>query len=91
MYRSNLGTSRGSVTNTKGGSSTVFGVDQLPLGDLVTGLQAADIRPSDGPVHLSDFRCIASYNWLDSSEPTILVPGMSGPCYHLVLSVKHKY
>jgi hypothetical protein len=35
-----------------------------------------DSSPRDGPVALSDFAVIASYNWLDEPQPTILVPGM---------------
>ncbi len=35
-----------------------------------------DSSPRDGPVALSDFAVIASYNWLDEPQPTILVPGI---------------
>lgn len=36
----------------------------------------SDGGPTHGPFALSDFAVIASYNWLNEPEPTILVPGM---------------
>lgn len=77
-YRFNYGrggTSRNPITNTKRDRSPSPDVDELPLGDLVVELHPADISPSDGLTHISNYKCIASYNWLDSSEPVILVPG----------------
>ena len=74
------GKSQGFLTGTKGGYSASPGEDKLPPGDIVVSIHAADISPSAGPARLSNFRCIASYNWLDSSEPVILVPGTSVPC-----------
>ncbi len=82
-YRSNHGrggTSRASLTSKWRGASASPDGDELPLGDLLVGLNAADISPSDGAPQISNFQCIASYNWLDSSEPTILVPGKSISC-----------
>ncbi len=81
-YQSNYergGTSRRSLTTTKGGRSASLGGNELPPGDLVVRFHAADISPSGGPAQISHFQCIASYNWLDSSEPIILVPGISFP------------
>jgi len=43
---------------------------------LLLELDATDIAPSGGPAQMSDFTHVASYNWLDSDEPVILVPGM---------------
>ena len=57
------------------GHSASLGHDKLQPGNLIIGLNAADISPSSGPAQISNFQCIASYNWLDKSEPTILVPG----------------
>ena len=51
--------------------------DGLQPGKLIIRLNAADILPSNGPAQISNFKCIASYNWLDKSEPTVLVPGKS--------------
>ena len=59
------------------GYSASLGRDELQPGNLIIGLNATDILPSSGPAQLSNFQCIASYNWLDKSEPTILVPGKS--------------
>lgn len=55
--------------------SASLGRDELRPGKLIITLNAADISPSAAPPQISDFQCIASYNWLDKSEPTILVPG----------------
>lgn len=57
------------------GHSPALADNEVPPGDLVVRLHAADISPSGGPAHLSNFRSVASYNWLDSSKPVILVPG----------------
>lgn len=57
------------------GHSASLGRDELQPGNLIIGLNATDILPSSGPAQISNFQCIASYNWLDKSEPTILVPG----------------
>lgn len=81
-YRSGYGrggTSRGSLTSTRLGLSASPSGNELPLGDLVVRLHAADISPSDGPAEISNFQCVASYNWLDSSAPIILVPGKVSP------------
>ena len=59
------------------GHSTPLSHDELQPGDLILELKAADISPSTGLAQLSHFQCIASYNWLDRSEPTVLVPGES--------------
>lgn len=74
------GTSRVFLTATKGGRPASPGEDELPLGDEVVSIHAADISPSAGSARISNFRCIASYNWLDSSKPVILIPGISVPC-----------
>lgn len=53
--------------------------DEVPTGDLFAVLDAADISVSARPAEMSNFQYVASYNWLDSSEPVILVPGMFCP------------
>ena len=45
--------------------------DRKPLAEL----RADNLGYSDQVVQINDFKNIASYNWLDRSEPTILVPG----------------
>lgn len=39
-------------------------------------ISKSDSSPTHGLVALSDFAVIASYNWLNEKQPTILVPGM---------------
>ena len=68
--------SRVSMTANQRGASASPGDDELPPGSLIARLNAADILSSDAPIKISNFQCIASYNWLDSCEPIILVPGM---------------
>ena len=58
-----------------GGHFASSGGDEQPSSDLVLRFNAASILPSGGPAQMSDFKCIASYNWLDSSDPVIMVPG----------------
>jgi len=41
-----------------------------------TVISKDDSNPAHGTIALSDLTVIASYNWLDQPEPTILVPGM---------------
>ena len=50
----------------------------------MSAIDAADVKvlqPKDGsPVHseslkISHFKDLASYNWLDEADPTVLVPG----------------
>ena len=57
--------------------SASLGRDDLQPGNLMKELNAGFISLSSGPAQISNFQCIASYNWLDRSEPTILVPGKS--------------
>jgi hypothetical protein len=59
------------------GSSTSSGGLEVPSGNLVAVLNAAFMMPSTGPIQMSNFRSVASYNWLNRKEPIILVPGMS--------------
>lgn len=71
---------RGSYTsNWRGDSRNLASPDgeQKDGDDLFNGLKATDILPSGGNTQMTDFGCVASYNWLNSSLPTILVPGMS--------------
>lgn len=92
-YRSNNGrggTSRGSLISTSRDRLPSPGSNELSPGNLILGLHAADISPSDRHATISDFECIASYNWLDSSDPIILVPGMSVPDYEFVFVEKSK-
>ena len=50
--------------------------DDMRPDELDVTFHAANVLPSGGPAQMSKFRGIASYNWLDSSEPTMLVPGL---------------
>ena len=59
--------------------------DLLPDADVTEGLLSHPLRSfilspvsreqSTSPVKLEKFKCLGSYNWLDSPSPTILVPG----------------
>ena len=94
-YGGTSGPARGSgrsLTSTKrdrlaystiSSTATASADDELPRppGNLVVTLQTVDISPSGGLAQISNFQCIASYNWLDSSEPVILVPGVSVLCH----------
>lgn len=62
------------------GKSASLSYDELQPGKLILRLNAADVSPSSGLALLSEYQCIASYNWLDRSEPTIVVPGKSISC-----------
>lgn len=71
------GTAYDSYTRTNGGRRSASPVDDdLRPDELDVTIHAAEILPSGGPAQMSKFRGIASYNWLDSSEPTMLVPGL---------------
>ena len=63
------------------GNSASLSHDELQPGKLILELNAADISPSSGLAMMSEYQCIASYNWLDRSEPTIIVPGKSISCW----------
>ena len=79
--------SEGSIKPIRDSSlSASTSVDEIFRPHLVDAFSAADILPSRGPVQISNFQCIASYNWLDSSEPVIVVPGMFALCYRSVLT-----
>ena len=51
-----------------------------PLGPVLATLNDADLaNPSDlyeCPAKISSCKDVASYNWLNEQEPTILVPGL---------------
>ena len=70
------GTDHGPFTRTNGRRSESPVDDDLRPDELDVTIHAADVLPSGGPAQMSEFRGIASYNWLDSSEPTMLVPGL---------------
>ena len=76
------GNAQWSSTSIKGSRGAFSHDHELPLGDLVVTLRAVDVLPSGGHIKQSNFQCIASYNWLDSSEPVILVPGIRIPHHH---------
>jgi hypothetical protein len=43
--------------------------------DIVTIEESLEISPDD--IKITGFEDVASYNWLDKPNPTILVPGIS--------------
>ncbi|KAI9755730.1 MAG: hypothetical protein M4579_004160 [Chaenotheca gracillima] len=55
-------------------SSSTNGVE-LPSRSLLVELNASEIKPTSVKAGISGYKCIASYNWLNSSKPKILVPG----------------
>jgi hypothetical protein len=50
-----------------------------PLGDLISTVGRSDLRPSHldltPPLHIQGCEYVTSYNWLDSKDPTVVVPG----------------
>lgn len=71
-------------TRGRGGSRTwqkpleVTPTPEPPFGALIKSIAAADLNVAsyDGnEVVITDSELIASFNWIDSPEPTILVPG----------------
>jgi hypothetical protein len=46
-------------------------------GALLNEFALSMIQKSIGPVGIKDFNFIASYNWRNSDEPMIFVPGIS--------------
>lgn len=74
---------RGGSVSTTGGKESGMEKEKryedLPSSNLIIEFTASDIQPTDGPTRISNFDCIASYNWLSCSEPTILVPGSYVP------------
>lgn len=50
-----------------------------PLGDLISTVRRSDLKPSHldltPPLHIQGCEYVASYNWLDSKDPTVVVPG----------------
>ncbi len=50
-----------------------------PLGPIIESLFTSDIEADAGKYAstavIKDCELVASYNWLDKKEPTILVPG----------------
>lgn len=78
-YRSNYQQSTRNTTTAPRPPSPPFGpllqtIDGLYLDDI---LKAADKAAEDDgeSVAIAGCECVASFNWLDHSEPTILVPG----------------
>lgn len=70
---------------TRGGFSSSY--DQTPTEpgrDIMEGLHTTPLRKIERPAPLADdvevvcenVEYISSYNWTDSDEPTIIVPGM---------------
>ncbi len=51
-----------------------------PMGPVMTTIQYRDLTVDDvqaSPAKITGLEDVASYNWLDASEPTILTPGIS--------------
>ncbi|KAI9710809.1 MAG: hypothetical protein M1812_007357 [Candelaria pacifica] len=47
----------------------------LPLGDILATINISETTPSHLTPKIENCEYVASYNWLDCSAPTILVPG----------------
>jgi hypothetical protein len=77
--RSNRG--RGSARGWHGGARTNAGTaptNQEPVGKLLLTIRPDLERTTskESKLTIEDCRYVASYNWLDRKDPTILVPGM---------------
>jgi hypothetical protein len=46
-----------------------------PLGDLLEEIKLSELTTKSDPAKISNCKVVASYNWLDTTLPTILVPG----------------
>lgn len=46
-------------------------------GELLVTIQPTEQESQDGNVQITDYEFLASYNWKDVDEPTIVVPGKS--------------
>ena len=50
-------------------------------GALLKDFELSTIQKSTGPVRIKDLSFIASYNWSNSDEPVIFIPGISISLY----------
>ena len=59
--------------------STKPDLQKHPLGDLISTVRRSDLRPlhldSTPSLHIQGCKYVTSYNWLDSKDPTVVVPG----------------
>jgi hypothetical protein len=59
--------------------STKPDLQKHPLGDLICTIRNPDLRPSHldptPSLHIQGCEYVASYNWLNSTDPTVVVPG----------------
>jgi hypothetical protein len=48
------------------------------------------VGPVDGKVEISNLEYVGSYNWTDSTSPTIIVPGkyLAGSLWHLLMNLR---
>ncbi|KAI9671510.1 MAG: hypothetical protein M1817_003562 [Caeruleum heppii] len=79
------GSSRGGTSLTAGRGFRQGRIEELSDSDdddtlpsqarKLSTLKASDIVPVANSVQMKDARVVASYNWLDRRDPTILVPG----------------
>lgn len=53
-------------------------------GELLSEFELSTIQKPTSPVEIKDLNFIASYNWSNSDEPVIFVPGTSS--FHFVES-----
>jgi hypothetical protein len=79
-YAPRRGRGRGGRTPfTKGREQMKPDVEKHPLGELLKTFHSSDLRLDQGDsVHLaaiSGCQYVASYNWLNDRDPTIIVPG----------------
>lgn len=69
---------RGSFSNRSFAPKALASDRDLTEGLSTTALQTitkVEGQSSDKEVKISDFQYIGSYNWVDASSPTIIVPG----------------
>lgn len=48
---------------------------EQPTGDLVTSVKVSSLSRVETPPKIDDCEYLASYNWVEGKNPTILVPG----------------
>ncbi len=87
-FRAHPRGNRGAYTNPRGGyrgvSSAFRGPTkecspEPPFGDIIATIDPSALPLSDKLPNITGSEYVASYNWLDRSTPTILIPGKISP------------
>ena len=90
MYQGRSGRSQHGHQPNVSKKSTVNQAPSPPFGSLIRTLRETDFLASDEaqsshdePEKITHSEYLASYNWLDHGEPTVLIPGKSSSFFEL--------